>query len=121
MIFVMKNNLVNKKNNLLQIFRKTSDFSYILFCFELIFCIINFVKLTAFYVISPQTLQNTLRLKEGDMGGVRELGDSLVRLSEDSPQVRAAIQTNLASLEQEKRKLDSNVQQVGAADSLLSV
>jgi len=50
------------------------------------------------------------------MGGVRELGDSLVRLSEDSPQVRAAIQTNLASLEQEKRKLDSNVQQVGAAD-----
>ncbi|KAH3846261.1 hypothetical protein DPMN_088560 [Dreissena polymorpha] len=59
-----------------------------------------------------KALQTTLRLKEGDVNHVRELGDTLIQLSEESPQVRQCIHTNMRSLADEKLKLDGNVTQV---------
>jgi hypothetical protein len=46
------------------------------------------------------------------MNQIKELGEVLVQLSEDSPQVRHCIQASLNNVDEQKKKIDVNVQQV---------
>lgn len=59
-----------------------------------------------------KALQTTLKAKQVEMNQIKELGEVLVQLSEDSPQVRHCIQTSLNNVDEQKRKLDTSVQQV---------
>ena len=60
-----------------------------------------------------QGMQTTMRTKEVELKQVKELGDLLLQLSEDTPQVRHCIQSNMANIDEQRNKLDANVKQVG--------
>lgn len=59
-----------------------------------------------------QALQTTLKSKQIEMQQIKELGEVLVELSEDSPQVRQCIKTSLSNMDELKGKLDASVKQV---------
>ena len=53
-----------------------------------------------------------MKAKQVEINSVREVGEVLVQLSEDSPSVRDCIQSSLVNIEKQRASLDTNLNQV---------
>ena len=53
-----------------------------------------------------------MKAKQVEINSVKEVGEVLLQLTEDSPSVRDCIQTSLANIDKQRNSLDTNLNQV---------